>query len=202
MNNINAISISYGNKKMGDIPSVSLPPIITCAKNCPCAAKCYAAKLCRIYPTVRAAYNRNLDILENDFSSYWLQVKAAASVTRFFRYHVSGDIPNAAYLEKMVETAEELPHTEFLAFTKRFDIVNDYINFFGDLPENLHIIFSDWKNLDMPNPYNMPVAHVIFKGENPLPDWKICNGNCAACAVAGQNCWSLKNGEHIAFYEH
>ena len=41
------VSISKGNSKMGAIPSVSLPPITTCAAGCTCAKKCYAAKLCR-----------------------------------------------------------------------------------------------------------------------------------------------------------
>ena len=43
----NKISISPGNQKMGFIPSVSLPPVVTCAHGCTCAKKCYAAKLCQ-----------------------------------------------------------------------------------------------------------------------------------------------------------
>ena len=72
-----AISISNGNSKMGHIPSVSLPPIVTC-KNCSsCAKKCYAAKLCRMYKTVREAYARNLEILKENRNAYFNQVTAA-----------------------------------------------------------------------------------------------------------------------------
>jgi hypothetical protein len=138
------LSISAGNKKMGAIPSVSLPPIITCPKGAPCAAKCYAAKLCRIYPTVKSAYQNNLDLLNENWGAYWEQVRAAVAVTRFFRFHVSGDIPNAAYFKEMVITAKKYPHTEILAFTKQYEIVNNYISVFGSLPENLHVIFSEW----------------------------------------------------------
>lgn len=87
------VSISNGNAKMGAIPSVSLPPVITCPKGAPCAAKCYAAKLCRIYPTVRNAYQNNLDILNQDWEAYWQQVRAAVSLSKYFRFHVSGGYP-------------------------------------------------------------------------------------------------------------
>lgn len=203
MTTVNSVvSISHGNRKMGEIPSVSLPPVVTCAKGCKCAKKCYAAKLCRIYPSVKSAYDRNLEILNSDWDSYWLQVRAAACVSRFFRFHVSGDILNAQYLDEMISTAKALPNTDFLAFTKQYHLVNEYVSNVGSIPENLHILFSEWPGMEMPNPHNFPVAHVIFKGEQPQKNWNICPGNCATCAVGGCNCWALKNGEHIAFYEH
>ena len=199
---MNKISISPGNAKMGAIPSVSLPPIITCPSGCPCAAKCYAAKLCRIYPSVKRAYQKNLDILRNNDLDYWYQVRQAAKLTKYFRYHVSGDIPDYHYLNWMVTIAEDIPGTMFLAFTKQYNIVNDYIDLFGALPPNLKIIFSEWENRPIPNPHNLPTAAVIFKGKQPAPNWQICGGNCAECANAGAGCWELKPGETIAFYEH
>jgi hypothetical protein len=196
------VSISNGNAKMGAIPSVSLPPVTTCAPGCACAGKCYAAKLCRLRPSVRAAYERNLEALNDDWPAYWAQVRAAAMCTRFFRFHVSGDIPNAAYFKEMVITARQNPGTEFLAFTKRYDIVNNYLDAFGSLPANLHTIFSAWPGMDMTNPHGLPVAHVVFRGEQPRDDWKICGGNCTDCACRGVGCWQLQRGEHIAFNEH
>ena len=207
MKNINAagkISVSPGNSKMGAIPSVSLPPVVTCAAGCKCAQKCYAAKLCRLRPSVRNAYERNLAILAADPAAYWLQVKAAASVSRFFRFHVSGDIPSPEYLGEMLQVCKDLPGTQFLCFTKRFDLVNKYAAHFGVdfFPANLHLIFSAWPGMPMDNPHNFPVANVIFNGQAPADNWKICGGNCAECACAGVGCWELKSGEHIAFYEH
>lgn len=195
------VSFSAGNSKMGAIPSVSLPPITTCVENCVCAKKCYAARICRVRPTVASAYERNLAALEADPGAYWLQVKAAAVCSRFFRFHVSGDIPSVDYLRDMARIAEELPHTRFLCFTKKYKIVNYFLSA-EILPHNLQLIFSAWPGMEMPNPYNLPVAHVIFKGENPAENWKICGGNCAECACQGVGCWELKRGEHIAFYEH
>ena len=198
----NQISISHGNSKMGAIPSVSLPACITCNPNAPCFKKCYAAKLERIYKNTRNAYARNLDILQTEPAHYWLQVKAAAMCTRYFRYHVSGDIPNGHYLKMMVQIAQDLPNTVFLAFTKQYPIVNDYLNDGGTIPENLKIIFSNWGAWKCENPHGLPTSEVIFKGSEPAQDWKICGGNCAECACRGVGCWELKNGETIAFYEH
>lgn len=198
----NQVSISPGNAKMGAIPSVSLPACITCNPSAPCFAKCYAATLERIRKTVKNAYARNLDILRADPNAYWVQVQAAASMTRYFRYHVSGDIPDELYLNMMVCTAIKRPGTKFLAFTKQFPVVNAYLDKGGKIPENLVIIFSNWGKWRCDNPHGLPESNVIFKGESPRDDWKVCGGNCTECACRGVGCWELKNGETIAFYEH
>lgn len=198
----NKLSISPGNMKLGVIPSVSLPACITCNPDAPCFKKCYAARITRRYKQSRDAYARNLEILNTDPGAYWLQIKAAAMVTRFFRYHVSGDIPNALYLINMVQLARELPNTEFLAFTKQYQLVNSYLKDGGTIPNNLKIIFSNWGAWKCKNPYNLPVCEIIFKNETPRDDWKICGGNCSECACRGVGCWELKQGETIAIYEH
>ena len=200
---VNNVSISKGNSKMGAIPSVSLPACITCNPDAPCFGKCYARRLSARRATVRDAYARNLDILNSDPGAYWLQVKAAASVTRFFRYHVSGDIPNEIYFLDMINTARQLPNTTFLAFTKQYNIVNSVLSLPGvELPQNLKIIFSNWGAWKCENPHNLPQCEIVLKGSEPAPGWKICGGNCTACACAGIGCWELKNGETIAIYEH
>lgn len=196
------ISISKGNSKMGRIPSVSLPPVKTCAEHCTCAKKCYAAKLCRIYPTVREAYARNMTIYESNPSEYFRQVADVLRVSRFFRFHVSGDFPSLDYFRRTLDIIRENPHCEVLIFTKRYDMVNAHLLLGGDLPENLHLIFSEWEGMDMPNPYSLPVAHVVFKGSEPNRDWIECTGNCETCARLGSGCWGLKQGEHVFFNEH
>lgn len=207
-NNVNAVSISKGNRKMGAIPSVSLPPVITCAAGCPCAKKCYAVKMCRIYKNVKASYQNNLDILQNDPARYWGDILAAVKMSRYFRFHVSGDIPNSEYFANMVSVAANNPHCEILAFTKCYDIVNGYLDHNnGYLPKNLHIIFSLWDpawNVHVKNPYDLPMSAVIFKGAEHTAEYfeKICPGNCFECAARGCGCWALQNGETIAFYEH
>ena len=196
------VSISTGNRKMGEIPSVSLPACVTCNPEAPCFKACYAAKIERIYKTAAAAYQRNLNILENNPAAYWMGVRAAASMTHYFRYHVSGDIPNKEYFNIMIAIAKDLPQTKFLVFTKQFHIINDYLNAGGVIPENLKVIFSNWGAWKCDNPHGLPVCEVIFKGEKPQDQWKICGGNCTECACRGVGCWELKNNETIAIYKH
>lgn len=203
LNNVNRVSISPGNKKMGAIPSVSLPPVKTCNADCTCTEKCYALKICRLRKVVREAYERNFSILKANPNSFWSQVEVAIMTSRYFRFHVAGDIVDGEYLEKMVELAVKHSHTEILCFTKKYEIVNAWMaanN--GQLPSNLHILFSAWPGMEMENPFDLPEAHVIFKGQEPKPEWKICGGNCTECACQGVGCWELKRGEQIAFYEH
>ena len=200
------VSISRGNAKMGQIASVSLPPIITCSKEAckHCGKKCYALKIARLRPkTVGAAYQRNLDILKTNPDQFWREVEAALMVNRFFRFGVSGDIYDKDYLIKMCELAERNKHCQIICFTKQFAIVNEYLSE-HKLPDNLHLIFSAWRGMTMNNPYNLPEAHVMYKdGYTTAKDGaKWCGGNCFTCAITNDNCWSIKSGESIIFGEH
>lgn len=200
---MSTVKISQSNSKMGNIPSVSLPAVITCRK-CDCHQKCYARKIERLRPAVRNAYRHNLEVLQNDPDTYWREVEAAIMLTRFFRFHVSGDIPNDKYLDRMAEIAERNPHCQMLCFTKMYEIVNNYIADNWAIPENLHIIFSAWDNLPVDNPYNFPVAYVKFKdGHTEAPEDAVkCNGNCSECASTDGGCWTLGIGEAVVFDEH
>lgn len=199
---ITSVSISAGNAKLGVIPSVSLPACVTCNPSAPCFKSCYARRMAARRANVREAYAHNLEILNSDPARYWEDVKQAATMARFFRYHVSGDIPDDAYFAEMVKLASELPHTSFLAFTKQFEIVNRFIDAGGKIPENLKIIFSNWGAWKCDNPYGLPVCEVILRGNLPADEWKICGGNCSDCACRGVGCWEVKNGETIAIYQH
>ena len=201
------VSISKGNSKMGDISSVSLPTGKTCG-DAPCARECYAKKLERLRPNVREAYENNYRILINDPNTYWREVEATIMMSRFFRFHVSGDIPNAEYLSKMIDVVGRNPHCEVLCFTKRFRMVNKKIESFKDegrqLPKNLHLIFSGWKDLVMDNPYGLPEAHVRYHDGSTTArtDAKECGGNCTECAQTNGGCWSLNYHEQVVFNKH
>ena len=198
------VKISQGNSKMGSIPSVSLPAGLTCRVDCGCSKKCYAMRLERLRPSVRQAYKNNFELLMHDSNTYWREVEASIRMSRFFRFHVSGDIPDFQYFEKMVLVASKNMHCEILCFTKRYDIVNGYIAVDGDLPDNLHIIFSGWNDIEMANPYNLPEAHVRYKDGSTTArdDAKPCGGNCTECAITDGGCWTAKRGEQVVFNEH
>lgn len=199
-----ALSISPGNKKMGAIASVSLPAGTTCNPDAPCYKACYARRLEARRKSVHNAYERNWHLWKFSPEIYKMQCQAAAATQRFFRYHVSGDIPDIDYLRMMVEVARELPLTNFMAFTKQYGLVNEWIAEHGPLPQNLQILFSVWRNFDCPNPYNLPEAHVAYRDgyHTARPDAFHCHKNCTECCLMGEGCWNLKCGEQVEIPEH
>ena len=198
------VTISNANSKMGNVASVSLLPFITCPACCAdtCGGKCYAAKLAALRPSVLNSYAKNTAIFLRDSETYWKEVAQAVAAVRFFRFHVSGDIVNTLYFAHMVQIATENPKTEILAFTKRFDVVNSWILANGDLPVNLHIMFSAWNNLVPNNPYCLPETNVYKEEEEIRDNWKLCGGNCFNCACRGVGCWQAQKGDVIAFKLH
>lgn len=197
------VSISKGNSKMGVIPSVSLPAGKTCG-NVPCLKKCYARKLERLRPNVRDSYENNLTVFLSNPTQYFNEVETAIKMSRFFRWHVSGDIPNKRYFAEMVTLGERNPKCEMLCFTKRYSVVNEWLDAGHSIPPNLHIIFSAWDGLRMENPHGLPEAHVRYKNGSTTAraNAKECSGNCTECALTDGGCWTLKDGEQIIFNEH
>lgn len=198
------VSISKGNAKMGAIQSVSLPSGVTC-RVCECNKKCYARRLERRRKSVREAYRNNLEILTTEPDTYWREVEAAIMLSRYFRFHVSGDIPDATYLWRMVEVARRKSRTaKFYVSQRSNELVNDLLRNAVQLPSNLHMVFSAWRGLNMENPFNLPEAHVRYRDGTTTAreDAKECGGNCVDCAIVDDGCWSLKAGEQVVFNEH
>ena len=198
------ITISDSNNKMGKVASVSTLPFLTCPARCKgtCGADCYAAKIANMRTSVLKSYARNTAMAIHRSDIFWAEVNVAMMGVRFFRFHVSGDIMNAEYFDKMIEVTRNNPHCEVLVFTKRYEIVNAWIAKNGNLPKNLHLLFSGWQNLKTVNPYGLPETNVYGKGEDPKSEWKLCGGNCFECGCRGLGCWQAKNGDVIAFQKH
>lgn len=199
--------ISLSNSKLGDkIPSFNLPAIVTCRPDAPCKKQCYACKGHWLYPNVKASLKANLDEfindpekLEKDITEW---INNGDIVYRFFRWFSSGDMVNKEFFNMMVRIAKNSPYTKFLAFTKKFEIVNEFIANGGIIPANLHIVFSGWgKSFKIDNPYNLPIAYVQLNdpNENNIPEFSIpCQGSCKNC----KSCWSLKSEQSVYFKLH
>lgn len=206
----NKLHISKGNKKIGSSDNISLPPVVTCPAGVPCAecGTCYALKSL-MYPTVKKAWTDNLHYFINDAENYFSDIIDGIKPRGYFRWHVSGDIVNAEYFEGVIRTAFDRKDTYFLIFTKKYNIVNEWIKAHGDsvkaLPENLTVIFSEWSDLyTVDNPYNLPVAKVVLTGEEheyKSNEFK-CLGNCEVCQRAGCGCWFLQPGQAVVFPQH
>lgn len=104
----------------------------------------------------------------------------------------------------MAEVAKRNQRCEILCFTKRYEFVNSLFVCGMNIPKNLHIIFSSWPGVEMPNPHNLPEAHVKFRDGTitARKGAKLCNGNCTECAITKDGCWTLGLGEQVVFYEH
>jgi len=197
---MDVVKISKGNTKMGRIWNISLPPVLTCRNDAPCARDCYAMKSWRMFENVRDCWTHNLTLWETDPGAFESSLLAALSLTsgpRFFRWHVAGDIPDAEYPQMVVRVAKALPEIKFLIFTKQYELINK-AGF--TQPANLAIIFSAWPGLTMDNPYNYPVAWMQDGAETRVPDSVIeCPGYCDTCGM----CWALPTiGKDIVFHKH
>ena len=104
------VTISEGNQKLGKIPSVSQPPIISCPAGVPCAKKidgarpgCYVMHTYNIRPSVQKAYFKNWATFNADSRLFFDAVNNWVYRRRpsFFRWHVSGDIANQLYFDGM-----------------------------------------------------------------------------------------------------
>lgn len=196
------LHISHSISKLGaSIPSINLPPVATCRPDVPCYKHCYARKGRFALPRNKELLQNNLELWRTSPEQFEIEVRAA----RFLRWHSSGDIPDRAYLDMMARVAREHPHTSFLAFTKKCELVNRWLDENGALPANLRIVFSAWGAAFVPeNPHNLPVAYVRLKKEPcDIPtDAFQCSGYCGKCVMSGCSCWDLQRGQAVCFNQH
>lgn len=202
-----SVKISKTNSKLGLIPSVNLVPILTCRKNCPCVKDCYALKGRYRFPNVKNNHVHNYNEYLFNPERYFEDIKYAINnglvSYSYFRWHAAGDIVDEQYFAGMVKVANELPNTSFLAFTKKFEIINQFLKDGGIIPDNLHIVFSAWgDSFKIKNPYRFPVAYVRFPDQSQnknIPKEAVeCSGDCTKCL----QCWKIKKGESVVFDKH
>lgn len=199
------VSISDGNIKLGAIPSVSLIPVMDCGNCGLCSKSCYDLRNDLIYKGVIKSRATNSAILHEDPERYFKEIDGYINYRfpRAFRFHVGGDIKDEWYLGKMCEIARNHPETKFLTFTKMFKVCNGYLDKGNVIPENLHILFSGWLGLDMPNPHGFPEAHPIFENGTSAPEGTmLCSGNCTECLKEDRLCWEIGKGQAVGFLAH
>lgn len=207
----NSVKVSTYNEKMGHTPSISLPPVESCGNSMVCRNECYAVAMLRYRQRARAAWGHNLALYQRDPGQYfaslkeWIYNKINAKRKpkhefNLFRYHVSGDIIDNMYIEGMGLTAEAFPQIQFLAFTKMYYLVDNYVKGRGSLPSNLNIVLSGWPGLEMVNPHGLPIAWMQDGTEHRIPgNAVLCTGVCESCGM----CWQLDGlGVDVYFNKH
>jgi hypothetical protein len=205
------ISISNHNSKTGSCCNNLAFPTCTCREDAPCKASgCYCMKGRQAMCNVVAAYVRNLMIYNNNHDDFWEQVKFKIkhNPLPLFRWFDAGDILDYEFFCGMVELAKAFPNIRFMSFTKKYEIVNEWLATNGDLPNNLNIIFSAWHiGWKVNNPFDMPVAYVDFKDQTLNPQFPKGITGCPnqsdktiTCSMC-QKCWN-KKVKAVVFKQH
>lgn len=194
--------VSNTNSKLGgQIYSINLPPVVTCRADAPCFKGCYACKGNWLFPNVKNSLQQNLEAYKNNHTLFFESVAAQTALVRFCRWHSSGDIVDMQYFEGMCKVARKNKDTHYLCFTKKYEIINEFLSKGKRIPKNLSIVFSAWSNWIPENPYDLPMTYVYgkeFNNELIPKDAIPCGGKCETC----QACWTLKKGQHVYFLKH
>ena len=198
------VVISKGNRKIGRVLNVSLAPIITCCNCSGCMKLCYDIKAVLQYSNVAKARAKNYVLLMRDRDKYFSEIAKACSKRRtnkFLRFHVSGDIIDIDYFDRMVKLARQFPDFKMWTYTKAYHIVNKWCELNGkeNVPNNLSVMFSEWRGMPMNNPYKFPEFKVVFKDEEKPVNVKWCCGNCELCIKNNSHC---VKGETVYCMEH
>lgn len=210
-----------GNSKTGKpVGSFNFPVEQSCNHCCECykSKACYACGGFYQMPDNMNSYAENLAYFLNTDSKTYCDTfcdMLTKNGNKKFRYFTIGDILNYRFFECMIENARRKPGVKFWSYTKKYNIVNKWVNENGieNFPTNLTIVFSHWMNEDgsyfpMNNPFNFPTSEFIPFGREDLAEkvTHICPCSdpnvLATCDTCDHPCYELKFGESMALLEH
>lgn len=210
--------ITEGNSKTGPAVNVNFPIEYTCNHTCECYREglCYASGGCYQYASNQAGYTENFNFYRaSSFAEmlYAFQLVINNTEVKLWRYFTCGDIPDGRFFDIMCSLARMNPTVKFWAYTKKYHIVNAWIQANGAIPSNLKIIFSHWMNKDgsffpMNNPYALPTSEFIPFGREELIATVTHVCPCsdptvnATCATCDHPCYTLEHGQSMALLEH
>lgn len=203
----NEISMSNNNSKTGRACLNIAFPLVTCRPDAPCKQECYAGKGCQQIAVVQGAYYRNLRLYYDDPDNFFEQVYYKVKFTGLpkVRWQDSGDIPDAAFFDRVVDLCKKTPNVKHMLFTKKYEIINEYIDKNGELPSNLNVLFSAWHKMwFIPNPHNLGIAYIDFNDKSLNPEFPknafICPGRESTCSACGA-CFNKKL-KAVIFHQH
>lgn len=200
------VIVQPGNKKTGpNCWTISLLPVIDCICDILCPNDCYDLKSDTITNECAWDRARNSAIHKVDPVRFWSEIDAQikANFIMELRINVGGDLTKEDFWY-VAELGRNNPRTMIIFFTKNYDGINEFLDI-DSFPDNVHPIMSAWKGMEMRNPHNLPLAHVIWKdGTTTAPEFGayLCTNNCSECAFWDKGCWALQKGQHVAFLAH
>ena len=203
---LSTISVSTDNTKLGPLYlAFSVPSIITCPKNAPCYAGCYANSLEHMRPTLKRALMDNLHALLNEPEEVEKKLVGVIKLMGRpkFRWNVDGDVEvdvtrPMLYIDMMIRIAKKCKNVEFTVYSKS--------SLWKGVkrPKNLHLLGSKWGCWSPDMGDDIPTTNILKKGDsregkricpNQLNKSITCS-NCPLCSGG------LKAGETIWFEAH
>ena len=198
------IITTVNSKLGGNIAQVNMPYATSCRKDAPCYKECYCNKGNFRYKNVKNSHMKKYEMYKANPVAFFDKISAELSLCpfKYFRWHASGDIVDEQYLNLMCKLARKHKGTRFLAYTKKYELVNEYLDHHRK-PSNLVIVLSNWGEEFKPeNPHSLPMSYVDFgKGDEGIPEFAYpCSGNCGECP--GIFCWFMRRNDAVKFHKH
>ena len=203
---LSTISVSTDNVKLGPLYlAFSVPSIITCPKNAPCYAGCYANSLEHMRPTLKRSLMDNLHALLNEPEEVEKKLVGVIKLMGRpkFRWNVDGDVEvdvtrPMLYIDMMIRIAKKCKNVEFTVYSKS--------SLWKGVkrPKNLHLLGSKWGCWSPDMGDDIPMTNILKKGDsregkricpNQLNKSSTCS-NCPLCSGG------LKAGETVYFDAH
>lgn len=197
--------ITTSNTKLGGkIAQLNMPQGVTCEVDVPCRENgCYCLKGNMVFPNVRNSHMQKYQAYIANPVAFFQEISSELDWEpfKYFRWHSSGDIVDEQYLDLMCKLARKHKTIHFLCFTKKYKLVNNYLNTHKK-PSNLVICLSNWGTWRVENPHNLPESFVDFgNGDENIPEFAYeCPGHCDQCP--GTHCFHMRKGDSVMFHKH
>lgn len=218
-----------GNTKTGkQVICFNISPFYTCMHSCECFKEglCYGNGGTYNFGSNLLQYTENYNFVmthtvEEIAAEMLRQIATFPKTWKHLRFHTIGDFTKKT-LEAAVIVARALPDFTIWAYTKKYNMVNSYVDTHGGnpwvaIPANFCILFSHWMNRDgsyypMDNRYNFPTSEFIPIGKEELAEkvTHVCPcsdptvlSTCLDCdKTCGKSCGKLTYGESMGLLEH
>lgn len=181
----------------------SLPPVKSCLNSKSCEKDCYAKKAYQQYPSAKALWDYNFDLVQNNLGELYDRLdkqlaKISKSKMRVVRIHQSGDFYSQEYVAVWQRLAKKYSGVTFYGYTK-VDSILDLTEF--EALDNVSIVKSlvagKYRNYGTINYVErMSVKHDAIVcpatyGENKK-EIK-CNLHCNACTKKDTNVFFVQH---------
>lgn len=184
--------LAAGNTKTGrKTLSFSLPRLGTCKPSVWCIKHCYANKGHFSFKSIKAIYQRNLELsLNEDFPTKMIE-EINRRKPKNVRIHVSGDFYSKKYIRDWATIINNCPNTNFKVFTRRDDFINELMEL-NKLPNiSLHYSIDESSSVELLTKVygKLKLANVANNRFN-LRTFVDCGEGCTQCNFA---CWNKTN---------